>query len=119
MINEIRKQLTGYSIAYSTEEVMQQQVYSLLLPIVECKREVILSPRDRIDLLTDCGIGIECKVKGSAAEIVGQLMRYAEHDRVKSLILLTSKRTHLTTEIFREAEVLGKPLIGIWVGAYW
>ena len=116
MMTQIHRQLSGYSIAYSTEQVMQQQVYALLLPIVDCRREVRLSPRDRIDLMTECGIGIECKIKGSPTIIVNQLLRYAEHDAVKSLILVTSKRTHLTTELFREKEILGKPLLGIWVG---
>ncbi len=119
MIDLIRKQLSDYRFDYSTEAKMQEQVYSLLLPIVDCRREVILSPRDRIDLLTDCGIGIECKVKGSAPVIVGQLLRYAEHDAVKALILVTSKRLHLTSELFREQAVLGKPLFGLWVGANW
>lgn len=116
VITQVMEYLSGHRIAYSTEDVMQSQVYSLLLPIVECQREVRLSARDRIDLLTACGIGIECKVKGSPAAIVGQLLRYAESDQVKMLVLVTSKRTHLATELFREKEILGKPLYGVWTG---
>lgn len=116
MIDAIKQILTTHRIAFSTEDIMQQQIYQLLLPTVDCRREVRLSGRDRIDLLTACGIGVECKIKGSPSSIVAQLLRYAESDEVKSLILVTSKRTHLTSELFRENECLGKPLHGIWIG---
>lgn len=117
MITEICHLLTSHRIASGTEDVMQWQIFQLLSPTVECEREVRLSARDRIDILTACGIGIECKIKGSPASVMSQLLRYAESDRVKSLILVTSKRTHLASQLFKEKQILGKPLIGIWLGA--
>lgn len=115
MIKEIQILLSRYNIGYATEAIMQEHVHELLSSIVACSREVSLSTRDRIDVLTECGIGIECKIKGSPSAIVSQLLRYAEHDRIKALILVTSKRTHLATACFQEKQILGKPLIGVWV----
>jgi hypothetical protein len=59
-------------------------------------REVVLGPKDRIDFLLPSGLGIEVKVKGSMTEVVMQLARYAEHQDVTSLILVTTKQQHAT-----------------------
>lgn len=55
------------------------------------EREVLLSEGDRIDFLLENGVGIEVKVKGSAAAAERQLRRYAKSDRVKELMLVTSR----------------------------
>jgi hypothetical protein len=54
-------------------------------------REIVLGPRDRIDFLLPCGLGIEVKVKGSMTEVVMQLARYAEHHLVAGLLLVSTK----------------------------
>lgn len=61
-------------------------------------------------------IAIECKIKGSATSVMAQLARYAESVQVDDVILVTSRRNHLASEVFREGVILGKPLAGIWIG---
>jgi hypothetical protein len=52
------------------------------------EREVILTPRDRIDFLVG-RIGIECKVQGSFIQVARQLCRYAQCDQIMALVLVT------------------------------
>lgn len=59
------------------------------------EREVILSPKDRIDFLVNGNIGIELKIKGAVSALTEQLERYATHDKIEVLVLVTTK-TRLT-----------------------
>lgn len=72
--------------------------------------EVALSRRDRIDLLVD-RVGIEVKMKGSAASVAWQLQRYAASDLIDELVLVSTKAAHCG---FLGREIGGKPLITIW-----
>lgn len=54
------------------------------------RREVILSPRDRIDFMIG-HLGIEVKVAGTAATVIRQLRRYAAHPDIDSLMLVTTR----------------------------
>jgi len=54
------------------------------------EREVILSPRDRIDLCA-LGCGIECKIEGSMSEVTRQVIRYLGHERIAGLLLVTGR----------------------------
>ena len=110
--------LSDYRLDATNEASLQRQVHELVSEICECRPEVRLNSRDRIDFLADSGVGIECKVKGSAASVVSQLLRYAESDQVNELILVTSKRLHLAMPPFQDGELLGKPLFGVWVHAF-
>lgn len=58
------------------------------------RSEVSLSKRDRLDVLLDDGTAIEIKVDGSKTEVLRQLHRYAEHEEVTGLVLLTTRMTH-------------------------
>lgn len=64
----------------------------------EPRSEVVLSGADRIDFLLRLGVGVEVKVKGSAAEIARQLQRYAGHDVIRELTLVTTLRRHQSLE---------------------
>lgn len=62
------------------------------------EREVRLSAEDIIDFFGE-GIGIEAKIKGGKMAIYRQLERYAKHDRIEQLILVTNVPTGMPTEI--------------------
>jgi hypothetical protein len=90
------ERITGHILAarfrFASERDLQQGLLSVLRGHGEsvCP-EVRLSDRDRIDFLVAKTIGIEVKTKGSRSDVVLQLMRYAEHDAIDALILVTTR----------------------------
>jgi hypothetical protein len=58
------------------------------------EREVVLAPGDRIDFLVG-NVGVELKIKGSASEVMRQLSRYSKHERIKALVLVTTRSIHI------------------------
>lgn len=75
--------------------------------------EVSLNKTDRIDFMIG-EIGIEVKIKGSSVQVLKQVERYCESDRVKIIVLLTSRAHGFPSEIN------GKPvrlirLCGAWL----
>lgn len=79
---------------------------------VEHQREVPLSPRDIVDFMVG-GIAIELKIKGQRNEILRQLARYAEHEQVEQLLLVTC-RSLILPEV-----LLGKPVIAVHASGAW
>lgn len=118
--NTLCKLLQSHRLRFSTEALLQDDIERLLtremLPYV---REAPLSLNGRfneIDFLVagddGRGIGIECKIDGSRNAVYSQLLRYANSDKVGSLILLTSRKKHDSDM----AILGGKPFYAIWVG---
>lgn len=75
-------------------------------------REVVLSKTDRVDFLVD-GIAVELKVKCPANEILRQLARYAQHDEVREILLLSVTRAPL---LKLPPTLNGKPVRGLHIG---
>ncbi len=88
-------------------KVQEQIAEALTSGGVEFKREVKLSPKDRIDFLVGT-VGIEVKVKGRTADVEAQLLRYAASDRITELVLITARAQHAKVAL----ELNGKP---VWV----
>ena len=99
----------------STETATQFDIgRTLATEGVPHRREARLSPRDRIDFLTADGLGIEVKIRGQRRPaVLRQLERYAEHDAVKALVLLTN------VAVGFPATLNGKPLHVISMGRAW
>lgn len=87
--------ISNSRITYGNEEDLQSEILSVLLECsVPAVREVKLSDGlSRIDLMVD-QIGIEVKIKGSAAGVFRQLKRYAECPEITELILVTTRAKH-------------------------
>lgn len=81
----------------------------------EVQREVRLSARDRIDVLVDGDVGVEVKVAGSIAAVHRQLLRYAEHETIRSLVLFTTKALHRRLHLMPVGDVLVEVVQPRWV----
>lgn len=72
---------------------------------VPYEREVRLSPADKIDFLCDV-VGVEVKVDGALSAVTRQLHRYAQHDRVRHLVLITTRRLHIALPTFVNNKII-------------
>lgn len=109
--SELTSALRRSPLRLGVEDHLQLSIgESLGLLGLKFEREVRLSPKDRIDFFVEGRIGIEAKVRCNKRAIFRQLTRYAEHDIVSSLILITS------TPIGLPAELNGKLLYYVSVG---
>jgi hypothetical protein len=90
VLERVDQLLRSHRFRYTDEDQLQEGIAAVLEQAgLEPQREVRLGARDRIDIVVG-GIGIEVKVAGSVAATFEQLQRYAEHDEIEALILVTS-----------------------------
>lgn len=96
---EIIRLLSGVRFPLSTEKLLQAAIEEEFDAAgVEHSREHRLSTEDIIDFLVGV-IGIECKLKGSRRDHYRQLDRYAQHDEISELILVTNVPTGMPAKI--------------------
>ena len=92
---DLRALLLGSTFHFQNEADLQEGFAMLLTAHgVPFQREVRLSKKDRIDFLVDGGLGVELKVAMSAASVLRQLHRYAEHEEIAALLLVTRCASH-------------------------
>lgn len=111
---ELAAYLRRWRYAATTESEFQAAIAAALSASGrEFEREVLLAKGDRIDFLLPDGVGIEVKIHGTAAAAERQLRRYAKSDRVRELILMTSR-----SQVAVQPEAIdGKPVVCvIWYG---
>lgn len=88
--SQIAELLAGYRFNFASERQLQDGIEGVLAQhSLDFEREVRLGPHERIDFMVD-DVGVEVKVAGSSVDLLRQLARYAEHDRVSSLIVVTN-----------------------------
>lgn len=61
---------------------------------LEYERECRLSAHDIIDFMLPSGLGIEVKVRSTRSDLLRQLFRYATHERIDRILVVTN-RSHL------------------------
>lgn len=97
---------------HAHEDGLQEGIMQALTAAgIPAEREVRLAPRDRVDVLSG-GVGVEVKVAGSPESVLAQLQRYATHDRITALVLVTTRSRHRAMP----ETVGGKPLEVIYLG---
>ena len=100
---KIAARLGALRLPMSSERAMQDAIWAACA--ADCRREHRLSAADRIDFFLpvsagpEIGVGIEVKLKGSKRALVDQLVRYAAHDAIGALVLVSSIVVALPTEI--------------------
>jgi hypothetical protein len=114
---QLAKILRLVRLPYTNELILQNAVAEVLQSNgVEFSREHRFDGRDRVDFFISGGIALECKVDGPATSALSQMMRYAEHDEVTSIILVTCRARHMTE--MRDFEtIMGKPFHIVWAAA--
>ena len=94
----------------STQTGIEQQLRAHL---PEVRREHRLAPGDVVDFFVD-GVAVEVKLKrNQPASILRQLERYARHDAVQAIVLVTNRAMGLPPEIN------GKPAYYVSLGRAW
>lgn len=110
--------LAAARVDLSTERAAQADIETLLVQAFgrgAVQREARLSAADRPDFLLG-GVALEVKIKTAAqrqSSVWKQLRRYAAHDVVHALILVTNKTMPLPQAI------LGKPAFFVSLGRAW
>lgn len=104
-VQKIARILSMLRFRFATEAELQDGIAEALSGY-DVQREVRLNARDRIDF-TLWGVGIEVKIKGGVSALTRQLVRYAELDEVKGLVVVTSQ-TQYALQLPRELG--GKPM---------
>lgn len=90
-MDQIVTALQGARFDCTDEYRMQDGVAQALAAAgLEAEREAVLSRAERIDFLV-AGVGIECKVDGSAAAVARQVVGYLQHPQVSALLLITAR----------------------------
>jgi hypothetical protein len=79
---------------------------------VPFEREVRLSSADIVDFMID-GVAVELKLKGSRSAHIRQCNRYALHDAVSAVVLLTGRCTDMPSTIN------GKPAAFVSLSRAW
>lgn len=89
---QLGAELTGY---VGSEIALQDAIEaSLRRHEVPYVREHRLSPRDRVDFFVCNAFALEVKVDGGLSLVTRQLHRYAQHETVRGLILVTTRAQH-------------------------
>lgn len=107
-LDDFAAALSQYAFRFSTERELQLGVFHALGEQRLCRAhlEARVCPATRLDILTRDGIGIEIKVRGSMAEVAGQVQRYLECADVRAMIVVTTRRQHAELP----ATLCGKPV---------
>jgi hypothetical protein len=107
---DIATELGRHRLRATPESALQASIESVLNTMgVDFGREVKLSPADRPDFM--CGdVVLEAKAKYPKRSIYRQLERYAAHERVGAIILVTG------TAMGMPAEINGKPVYVVSIG---
>lgn len=91
-VRSVVQALKSVNFRFTSEAELQQGIARVLTEqALAFEREVKLAKADRIDFLIGA-VGIEVKVDGSISALTRQLFRYAQHERVGALIVVSSLR---------------------------
>lgn len=90
-VSSITSALENKRFRFSSEDDLQKGIEITLQQAgLPYEREKVLSSRDRPDFVVDQCFAIEIKIKGTLAQALRQINRYAEHHQIKAILLVGS-----------------------------
>jgi hypothetical protein len=111
IVEQLVRELRARRYRVGQESLLQLDIETALQNLdVPFEREARLAPGERIDFLVAGAIGIEAKTRCPPRSIFRQLERYAAHDAITSLILITG------TALGLPQAIKGKPLFYVSTG---
>lgn len=113
VVERIRALCQNLRTQTSTEKVLQDALEPLLQKTFSSViREARLDETDVVDFLIEGTVALEVKVDGSPMAVTRQMMRYLDHDGVKRLVLVTTRRKHVVDV---PGTLRGKPVDVAWL----
>lgn len=99
----------------ATERELQDALEVLLREnFSSVTREAQLGPKDIVDFLVDDAVAVEVKVDQSPMAVTRQLQRYAAHEKVQSLVLVTTRAKHKSVQ----RSLRKKPVRVAWLAPF-
>lgn len=99
--------LEPFKYNIGTEVDLQDGIERVLASkLIPFQREFALTSADRPDFLVDGHIALEVKIKGSIAQLLRQVDRYAKHPTISAIVVIGTPAWISTLP----SEVGGKPL---------
>lgn len=98
MLIALANTLSKYGYRFKDEKQLHDGIADVLSRAgIAYKREHVAG-RDRFDFLCNTGTVIEAKIKGSMSEALRQAERYCQNEEVESVLIVTTRATHLLNE---------------------
>lgn len=108
LIDKIIQVIHRNKVSLTDEKMTQVQIATILtennIPYI---REYRLSGEDIVDFMVDDHLAVEIKIKGQKRAIYRQLQRYAAHDKIKGIVLLTGVSMGLPEQIDGKPAYMG------------
>lgn len=91
-LGAVQRCLARFQFNFSNEKELQEGIESALADaMIPFRREVHLAAGDVADFIVQPGVCVEVKIGGGLSALTRQLHRYAQHARVGSILVVTSK----------------------------
>lgn len=88
-ITSVTSALENKRFRFTSEDDLQQGIeIALTQALIPFEREKVLSSRDRPDFVVDQQIAVEIKIKGTLAQALRQINRYAQHTHIVAILLV-------------------------------
>lgn len=95
-VQDLASMISSYRYTFSSESELQEQIAGVLdASGVPNERELALGPKDRLDFLVTGDIAVEVKIASSRSEVLRQLHRYAQSERIAGIVLVTNRARHI------------------------
>lgn len=87
--------LHQHRFRFTSERDLQDAIAEALTNAdIPHEREYPLSRQDRPDFIVGENLALEVKIKGGLTAVTRQLHRYAQHERVHAILLVTTRANH-------------------------